>query len=105
MSENARVNVARRIDVKVTASASNAASHKFAVILEIKRKQGFLLTHFSDEAIQVLTLLGAGHKIRRRPSTYRHEREDPSKERALVDEVIEILLRGNRFRILRGVTA
>ena len=79
MRENARVDVARRIDVQITASAGNAASHKFAIILEIKRKQGFLLTHFTNEAIQVLALLGAGHKIRRRPSTYRHEREDPGK--------------------------
>ena len=105
MSEDARVDVARRIDVKVTASTGNAASHKFAIILEIKRKQGFLLTHFSDEAIQALALLGAGHKIRRRPSTYRHEREDPGKQCALINEVIEIFLRGNRFCILRGVTA
>ena len=105
MRENARVNVARRIDVQIAPSASNAAAHKFAVILEIKRKQGFLLTHFTYKAIQMLTLFGASHKIGRRPCTYRHERENPSKQRALIDEVVEILLRGNRFRILRCVAA
>ena len=50
MRGNARVDVARRIHAHTAPSASNAATHKFAVILEIKRKQGFLLTHFSVQS-------------------------------------------------------
>ena len=53
----------------------------------------------------MLTLLGAGHEVGRGIGAHRHEREDPREQRALIDEVVEVLFRGDGLRVLRGIAA
>ena len=93
--EHARFHVARGIDMQITAPAGNAAAHEFAVVLEVEREQGLRLAHLTHEVVQVLALSGVGNKIGRGPVAYRHEREDPREQCALVDKPIEVFFGRN----------
>ena len=103
--EHARFHVAGSIDMQITAPASNAAAHEFAVVLEVEREQRLRLAHLAHEVVQVLALSGVGNKVGRGTVANRHEREDPREQCALVDKPIEVFFRRNGARILSGVAA
>ena len=60
VNEHARLDVARRVDVKVAPSARDASPDVLAVVLEVEREQRLLLAHAADEPIEALALLGVG---------------------------------------------
>ena len=78
MREHAGLDVALGIDVQVSAATGDAAANELAVVLEVKGEQRLLLASALDEAIELLALLGRGHKLAiLRGIANRHEGEDP----------------------------
>ena len=105
VAEYARLNVARRIDVQISAPARNAAADEFAVVLKIESEQRLRLAHLAYEPIQVFSLPRIRNKLRRRVVPHRHERENPREKRPLFNEPVEIGLACNGVGVLRCVAA
>ena len=95
VDEHARLDIACSIDMQIAASASDATTDIFAVVLEVQREERLCLAHLVVEEVELLALFRRRHEIGRRILADRHISEDPREERALIDQPIDVFLARN----------
>ena len=105
MDEGTRIDVAVRIDVKVSSSAGNASVNVFAVILEIDDEQRIFRTILPHAVHGFHPLFRCRQQLRRSIVAHRHVVEEPGEEGTHILQAVQKFLRCNGFEIDAGVAA
>ena len=102
VGEHAGLHVAASVDVQVAPAAGDAAAHELAVVPEVEREQGFLLTHRAHVLVELGTLLGRGHEVGGGVGAHGHVGEDPAEEGTLFNHPVKVFLRAHGTGVLAG---
>ena len=106
VDEDARLCIARRIDMEIVSSACDASAHKLAIVLKVHRIERNITlfgAEIPDALDHVFALSRRGHQLRRSLVAYRHIVEVESEVRALVAEHPHKVVAGDGFEIVSGI--
>ena len=106
VDEDAGLDVATGVHVAEHATASDAAADELAVVLEVHGHDGLaalVVADFADTVDHVLALLDGGHEVGVGALAHGHVVEVPGPERALLDEHVVVLVRGDSLDVRAGV--
>ena len=103
MDEHAGLHIALGVNMQVIPATGNTAAHVLGIILEVHGEQGLGIAVFPDLMIHMGALLGTGQKLGGCTVAYGHIVEEPGKQSAGIDHVIEEFFAGDILVVDRGI--